>query len=87
MKLIVSISVLDVGRDRHHCGNDPADVNWITPALNVLCQVFQRILGIVQDLKTDVHYKVFELGEAERSRGEGDKHNEHQMQRQVEGKI
>lgn len=66
MKVIVSNSVLAV--DRHHCSNDPADVNWITSALSVLCRVFQRILGIVQDLKTDVHYEVLEL--AERSGGD-----------------
>lgn len=81
MKLVVSVSIC------HHCSDDPADVNWITSALNVLCQVFQSILGIVQDLKTDVHYEVLELGEAERGRGEGVRHNELHQERQGKENI
>lgn len=80
-----------IGGASHHCSDDPADVDRITSALHVLCQVFQRILGIVQDLKADVHDQILELGGAERSRGEGGeagggggRHNEHHREKQVE---
>lgn len=72
-----SFSVSAYGGDCHHCSDHPADVSGITSALDVLCQVLQRILWIVQDLETDVHDKVLKLGEGERSRGEGEKHSKH----------
>lgn len=50
-------------RDRHHRSDDPADVDGVRSVLHVHLWVFQGILGVVQDFKTDVHHTVLKLSE------------------------
>ncbi len=48
-------------RDRHHRSDHPADIDGVGSVLNVHLRVFQGIVGVVQDFKTDVHHIVLEL--------------------------
>lgn len=50
-------------RDRHHCSDRPADVDRVKSLLDVHLGVPQGILGVVQNLKADVHHIVLKLGE------------------------
>lgn len=53
----------------HHCRYDPADINRVKSVFHVHHWVFQGIVGVVQDFKTDVHHEVFKLRERKHERG------------------